>query len=80
LNNNLVLRSAQKEEPAKAEKNGHSKDFNELVVLSMEGNADNYYAVSTIAWSPDSKYISVYRIRPGYRRIVDYVESSPSKQ
>ena len=52
--------------------------YDSTLVLSMEGPADNYYAVSTIVWSPDSKYIGVYRIRPGYRHIVDYVESSPA--
>ena len=32
---------------------------------------------SSIAWSPDSKKIAAYRVRPGYRRLVHYVESSP---
>jgi dipeptidyl aminopeptidase/acylaminoacyl peptidase len=88
LNNNLVVRPmpAQPSDASKAkvpdasQKDLQAKDKNQPVVLSMEGTADNYYAVSTIAWSPDSKYIVVYRIRPGYRRIVDYVESSPPNQ
>lgn len=80
LNNNLVVRPAQQEDASSAEKHPQGKKASETIALSMEGSADNYYAVSTIAWSPDSKYIAVYRIRPGYRRIVDYVESSPPDQ
>jgi dienelactone hydrolase len=78
-NNNLVVRSVHAESPDSPKEAAQPKDDKPLV-LSMEGSADNYYAVSTIAWSPDSKYIAVYRIRPGYRRIVDYVESSPPNQ
>jgi dipeptidyl aminopeptidase/acylaminoacyl peptidase len=80
LNNNLVVRAIEPDNAAHPENDSHRKEENQPIVLSMEGSADNYYAVSTIAWSPDSKYIAVYRIRPGYRRIVDYVESSPPNQ
>jgi hypothetical protein len=80
LNNNLVVRRLEQNEGSKTEKSTQEKDKNEPVVLSMEGSADNYYAVSSIAWSPDAKYVAAYRIRPGYRRIVDYVESSPPNQ
>ena len=79
LNNNLVIR-AMPAEAASSQKDAHHKDESQPIVLSTDGSADNYYAVSTIAWSPDSKYIAVYRIRPGYRRVVDYVESSPPNQ
>jgi dipeptidyl aminopeptidase/acylaminoacyl peptidase len=80
LNNNLVIRPVQPEDSSKAAKEAQGKEVNQPIPLSMEGSADNYYAVSTISWSPDSKHIAVYRIRPGYRRIVDYVESSPANQ
>jgi Tol biopolymer transport system component len=80
LNNNLVIRAFVDYKAAAPENHSHDKDPNKPVVLSMEGSADNYYAVSTIAWSPDSKHIAAYRIRPGYRRVVDYVESSPPDQ
>ncbi|MGA8041812.1 MAG: prolyl oligopeptidase family serine peptidase [Terracidiphilus sp.] len=79
LNNNLVMRSLAP--PAKVPaKDSPAEDQQKPIVLSMDGSADNYYAVSTIAWSPDSKHIAIYRIRPGYRRVVDYVESSPPNQ
>jgi hypothetical protein len=80
VNNNLVVRPVRAGEGPKSKSEGDGKQEDEPIVLSMEGSADNYYAVSTIAWSPDSKYIAVYRIRPGYRRVVDYVESSPANQ
>ena len=33
-----------------------------------------------MTWSPDSKRLAAYRVRPGYRRMVRYVESSPLDQ
>jgi len=57
-----------------------SKDGKEKYSLSADGSEDNYYAFSTMAWSPDSKHLVVYRIRPGYRRVIHYVESSPKDQ
>jgi dipeptidyl aminopeptidase/acylaminoacyl peptidase len=48
--------------------------------LSEDGSEDNYYALDTLAWSPDSAHLVAYRIRPGYRRLVHYVESSPADQ
>ncbi len=80
LNDNLVVRAVQADSPVDSAKDSDRKNKNPAVVLSMEGSADNYYAVSTISWSPDSKHIAVYRIRPGYKREVDYVESSPANQ
>jgi dipeptidyl aminopeptidase/acylaminoacyl peptidase len=50
------------------------------IVLSTDGSEGNYYALDTLAWAPDSKHLAIYRIRPGYRRLVHYVESSPSDQ
>ncbi|HTB98246.1 MAG TPA: DPP IV N-terminal domain-containing protein [Terracidiphilus sp.] len=49
-------------------------------VLSEDGSEDNYYAISTLVWSPDSKRLAAYKIRPGYKREVHYVESSPADQ
>ena len=48
--------------------------------LSFDGSEDNYYAASSLAWSPDSTKLAAYRVRPGYRREVHYVESSPADQ
>ena len=49
-------------------------------VLSLDGSEGNYYELSSIAWSPDSKKIAAYRVKPGYRRDVHYVQSSPEDQ
>ena len=48
--------------------------------LSTDGSEGNTYELSSIAWSPDSKKIAAYRVKPGYRRQVHYVESSPEDQ
>jgi dipeptidyl aminopeptidase/acylaminoacyl peptidase len=48
--------------------------------LSTDGSEGNAYQLSSIAWSPDSKKIAAYRVKPGYRRQVHYVESSPEDQ
>jgi dienelactone hydrolase len=48
--------------------------------LSADGTEGNGYAMRSIAWSPDSKRIAAYRVRPGFRREVHYVESSPEDQ
>ena len=48
--------------------------------LSFDGSEGNYYTLVSIAWSPDSKRLAAYRVRPGYRREVHYIESSPVDQ
>lgn len=50
------------------------------IVLSTDGSEGNYYNARTIVWSPDSTKIAVYRVRPGYRREVRFIESSPEDQ
>ncbi len=50
------------------------------VALSFDGSEGNYYALASLAWSPDAKLIAVYRVRPGYNRRIQYVESSPASQ
>jgi hypothetical protein len=50
------------------------------VALSTDGSEGDAYDFATIAWSPDSKKIAASRVRPGYRREVHYVESSPADQ
>jgi dipeptidyl aminopeptidase/acylaminoacyl peptidase len=52
----------------------------DAVALSYDGSEGNYYTLVSIAWSPDSKHLVAYRVRPGYRRQVHYVESSPADQ
>lgn len=55
-------------------------DSRDPIVLSTDGSEGNYYNARTIAWSPDSTKIAVYRVRPGYRREVRFIESSPEDQ
>jgi len=50
------------------------------IALSTDGSEGNYYDGASIAWSPDSSKLVAYRIRPGYRRLVHYVASSPEDQ
>jgi dipeptidyl aminopeptidase/acylaminoacyl peptidase len=51
-----------------------------VVPLSGDGSEGNYYTLASIAWSPDSKRVAAYRVRPGYKRQVHYIESSPTDQ
>lgn len=48
--------------------------------LSTDGSEGNYYDGASIVWSPDSSKIAACRVRPGYRRLVHYVSSSPEDQ
>ena len=56
------------------------KDGKQRTVLSTDGSEDNYYNVNTITWSPDGTHLVAYRVRPGYQRMVHYIESSPKAQ
>ncbi|MBK9315700.1 MAG: DPP IV N-terminal domain-containing protein [Acidobacteria bacterium] len=57
---------------AKGEKEGFA--------LSYDGSEGNYYTPASLVWSPDSKMIAGYRVRPGFNRKIHYVESSPADQ
>jgi dipeptidyl aminopeptidase/acylaminoacyl peptidase len=50
------------------------------VMLSTDGSEGNAYTINSVRWSPDSKKIAAFRRRPGYERLVHYVESSPADQ
>ena len=56
------------------------KGKSDKTVLSWDGSEGDYYALETLAWSPDSQHLAAFRIRPGFRREVHYVESSPADQ
>ena len=47
--------------------------------LSYDGTKGNYYA-SYIQWSPDSKKIMAYKVKPGEDHKIYFVESSPKDQ
>jgi len=57
-----------------------TKDKKDEAPLSWDGSEGDYYTFASLAWSPDSKKIAAYRLRRGYHRIVNYVESSPADQ
>jgi hypothetical protein len=48
--------------------------------LTSDGSEGAYYDPASIAWSPDSTKIAVYKVRPGHRRYVHFVQSSPEDQ
>ena len=56
------------------------KDKKDETALSLDGSEGNAYALNSIRWAPDSRRLAAYRVRPGYKRIVQYVESSPEDQ
>jgi dipeptidyl aminopeptidase/acylaminoacyl peptidase len=52
----------------------------EPTLLSRDGSEGNHYELSSIAWSPDSRKIAAYRTRPGYGRVIHFIESAPTDQ
>jgi dipeptidyl aminopeptidase/acylaminoacyl peptidase len=52
----------------------------DLTRLSADGSEGDAYDLASIVWSPDSTHVAAFRVRPGYRREVHYVESSPADQ
>ncbi|WP_115560274.1 S9 family peptidase [Xanthomonas arboricola] len=50
----------------------------ERSVLSRDGSADDYYALDSLAWSPDSQHLAAYRVKAPPPRIVYYIESAPA--
>ena len=51
-----------------------------LTWLTSDGSEGNYYDPESMAWSPDSTRLAVYKVLPGYRRYIHYVQSSPEDQ
>ena len=49
-------------------------------MLSSDGSEGEFYDPESIAWSPDSKKLAAYRVRPGFPRMVTRVISSPPDQ
>ena len=48
--------------------------------LSTDGSESNAYTMRSLAWSPNSRHLVAYKVRPGYYRQVHYIESSPTEQ
>jgi dipeptidyl aminopeptidase/acylaminoacyl peptidase len=57
-----------------------SSDKKQEFALSFDGSEGNFYSHASLAWSPDSQKLAAYRVRPGYHRKIQYVESSPADQ
>jgi dipeptidyl aminopeptidase/acylaminoacyl peptidase len=55
-------------------------DGRTVTLLSTDGSDGSYYDPDSLVWSPDSKKIAVYQVKPGFRRYVHFVESSPEDQ
>jgi len=51
-----------------------------VTILSTDGSDGDFYDPDSIAWSPDSLKLAAYRVRPGFRREVHRVVSSPRDQ
>ena len=51
-----------------------------VTLLSIDGSEGGYYDPNSLAWSPDSTKLAAYKVKPGYRRYVHYVQSSPEDQ
>jgi dipeptidyl aminopeptidase/acylaminoacyl peptidase len=52
----------------------------QYTLLSTDGSEGDAYQLNSIEWSPDSKKLVAYRRRPGYTRLVTFVQSSPPDQ
>ena len=52
----------------------------DVTALSVDGFEGEAYDPQSIVWSPDSKRLAAFRVRPGYRREVHYIMSSPEDQ
>lgn len=52
----------------------------EHTILSFDGMEGDAYTHNSIRWAPDNKKLAAYRVRPGYRRMIPYIESSPDDQ
>lgn len=49
------------------------------IQLSYDGSNGNFYS-SNMKWSPDSKKLMAYKVKPGAKRLIYFIESSPQDQ
>ncbi|MCD9085246.1 S9 family peptidase [Stenotrophomonas sp. SY1] len=45
--------------------------------LTHDGDAQNFHDPESIVWSPDSRQLAFYRVKPGTARLVTRVETAP---
>ncbi len=83
---NLVLRWVDRGAgPEDAEASGEPQagsgnDAPTVVFRTHDGTEGNGYTLASVAWSPDSRRLAVFRTAPGTVRLVHYIESSPQDQ
>jgi len=65
LDDNLVVRAA---------------DGGRELWRSQDGSAGDFYDPESIEWAPDGRHIALFRVRPGYRRVVTRVVAAPPGQ
>ncbi len=56
------------------------KGAKEEFPLSHDGSEGEYYSLPSVQWSPDSGKIAAFRTRTGYKRVIHFIESSPTDQ
>ncbi|MFZ0283006.1 MAG: DPP IV N-terminal domain-containing protein [Bacteroidales bacterium] len=56
-----------------------SAEDNKEYQLSIDGALGEYYS-ATIKWSPDSRKLVAWRVKPAEKHIIHYIESSPEDQ
>ncbi len=56
-----------------------NRDARTELQLSLDGREDDYYSWN-MRWSPDSTKLAVFRTKPGFKREVHYIQSSPEDQ
>lgn len=54
-------------------------EANKELQLSYDGSGGNFYS-SYMEWSPDSKKLMAYKVKPGDKRQIYFIESSPKDQ
>lgn len=52
---------------------------NQATQLSFDGAEGDYYS-DDLAWSPDSRHLATYKVRPGQKHLIYLIESSPTTQ
>ncbi|MEX2529683.1 MAG: DPP IV N-terminal domain-containing protein [Gemmatimonadota bacterium] len=78
-NFNVAIRPRGEDDAARGGTGGSSAE-DTTTMLSLDGAPGNFYELSSITWSPDSRKIVAYRVRPGLHRDIQYIESSPTEQ
>ena len=56
------------------------RDSGEVRALSHDGSARDFHDPQSLVWSPDSRRVAIYRVKPGSQRKVFRVESAPAGQ